>query len=100
MSVLPTKQWNGKMKLSEIRWLIYGPPGIGKTTLAAAFPNTLLIAPEKGYKAHKVMKSDITHWNNPDDKEKSFVHVVKDLVKGKHDFKTAAIDTADKLFDL
>ena len=43
---LPTKRSSGKMKLSEIRWLLYGPPGIGKTTLAAHFPNTLIVATE------------------------------------------------------
>jgi GTPase SAR1 family protein len=97
---LPTKRTTGKMDVGAIRWLIYGPPGIGKTSLATGFPKSLLLATEKGYKSHKVFARDVTAWNDSSDKNHSFVHLIKLLVKGNHDYQTVVIDIADKLFDL
>lgn len=89
---LPTKMTKGITDVSQIRWLIYGPPGVGKTSLASGFPANVLAATEKGYKALKVFKKDIKKWED-------FKEFVEDLVTGDHKFKTATIDTADLLFD-
>ena len=40
--------------------ICYGPPKIGKSTLFSHFPGAYFIATEPGYKALKVMKTDIT----------------------------------------
>lgn len=90
---LPTKQTSGKIDVSEIRWLLYGPPKIGKTSLLSGFPGAIFAATEKGYKALKVFKKDIKKWEN-------FLDFVEDIVEGKHDFKTIIIDTGDALFDM
>jgi len=90
---LPTEQTDGKMKLSEIRMLIMGPPKAGKSTLCSGFPNALFLATEKGYGALKIYVKDIMTWQD-------FKDIVKDIVKGKHEFKTIVIDTADILFKL
>ena len=70
---------------------LYGAPGVGKTTLAAKFPNVLLLATEKGYSALPgVYAQDITRWG--DIKE-----VIRELKKPevKERFKTVVIDTID-----
>lgn len=89
---LPTKPTSGKMEVSAIRWLLYGPPKIGKTSLASGFPGAIFAATEKGYKALKVYKKDILTWEGYKD-------FVDEMVEGDHDFRTAVIDTADILFD-
>ena len=93
MSLLPTKRTSGKLNVSEIRMLIYGPPKIGKTTLISGFPNALILATEKGYKARQVFKVDIKTWEGAK-------AAIKEIVKGKHEFKTICIDTTDILWKL
>ena len=98
---LPDKAVGGEQSISETTFLWYGPPGCGKTSLATGFPGVFFLATESGQKAHKVYMRDVKHWNNPDDKDHSFTHLVTDLGKrNKHQFKTVAIDTADRLVDL
>ena len=92
MMSLPTKKTSGKVDVSEIRWLLYGPPKIGKTSLAAGFPNAVFAATEKGYKALKVFKVDIKTWQG-------YKKFVDEILEGNHDFKTIVVDTADLLFD-
>ena len=90
---LPIKRTSGKVDLSEIRMLLYGPPKIGKTTLLSGFPDTLLLATEKGYQALKVYALDIKSWED-------FVKAVDLIEEGKHQYKTIGIDTADILANL
>ena len=75
--------------------LFYGPPKVGKTTIASKFPNALLLAAEKGYSALAgVYAQPINNWSD-------FLKVVKELkdpqVQSK--FSTVVIDTADLLYD-
>ncbi len=90
---LPTEMTTGKVLLSKIRMLLYGPPKIGKTTLASGWPGALFLATEKGYDAIKVYKKDVTSWQ-------MFKDIVDVIVAGDHKFKTVVIDTADLLFKL
>jgi len=90
---LPTKSTSGKIDVSEIRWLLYGPPKIGKTSLLSGFPDAVFAATEKGYKALKIFRTDIKKWQD-------FLDFVDEIVSGKHEFKTVIIDTADVLFDM
>lgn len=93
MIKLPTNTTAGKPLLSKIRFLLFGPPKIGKTTQVSGFPRTLFLTTEKGYEALKIFKTDIICWED-------FIDAVKLIVKGKHKFKTIAIDTVDILFGL
>lgn len=70
---------------------VYGPPKVGKTTLASQMPKTLLLAFERGYNAIPgIMAQDITSWAE-------MRQVVRELKKPevKDIFNTVAIDTVD-----
>jgi len=89
---LPNEKTSGIVKLDKIKLLLYGPPKIGKTTLASGFPNTLFLATEKGYESHKIYKIDIESWIE-------FKEVVTLLTTKKCKYKTLVIDTVDLLFN-
>lgn len=82
--------------LSGYSVLVYGPPKIGKTTLASKFPKTLLLATEKGYSAIPgILAVDILSWAD-------FKRVVSQLKSddAHKAYSTIAIDTIDILYDL
>lgn len=87
------KKTKGKTNIAFIRWLLYGPPKIGKTSLLSGFPKAVFAATEKGYKALKVSKKDIKSWE-------SFQEFVEDMCEGDHEYQTAIIDTVDQLVEL
>lgn len=75
--------------------LFYGPPKIGKTTISMQFPNSLLLAAEKGYSAIPgIFVQPINRWSD-------FLNVLRELktpeVQAK--FETIVLDTADILFE-
>lgn len=73
----------------------YGEPKSGKTTTAAKFPNSLLLAFEKGYNAIPgVMAQPINSWSE-------FRQVLRQLKTedAKKLFSTIIIDTADIAYD-
>lgn len=73
----------------------YGDPKTGKTTTAARFPKTLLLAFEKGYMAIPgIMAQPINNWSE-------FKKVLRQLKEeqAKTMFETIAIDTADIAYD-
>ena len=90
---LPDEPTEGNVTLQDLRLLIYGPPKIGKTTLASGFPNALFLATEKGYARFKVHVIDITSWIK-------FQEAVNLITTSKHKFKFIVIDTLDVLFSL
>ena len=87
---LPIEKSSGEVDLSRIRMLIYGQPKIGKTTLCTGFPDSLFLATEPGYHAHKVYAMDIHNWQE-------FIDAAELILAGKHHFKTIVIDTVDIL---
>ena len=71
--------------------LFYGEPKSGKTTIASKFPNSLLLAFEKGYNALAgIMAQPINSWAE-------FIKVTRQLKDDqvKEKFSTIIIDTAD-----
>ena len=71
--------------------LFYGAPKSGKTTTAAQFPNSLLLATEKGYSTLPgVMVQPINNWS---EMLQSLSQLKTDEVKEL--FETIVIDTAD-----
>lgn len=82
----------GKQELPP-RICIYGNHGIGKSTLAAQFPNPIFISTEDG-----IAQLDVTsfpkaaHVND-------VVGNIKTLIKEEHDFKTVVLDSVDWLVE-
>ncbi len=73
----------------------YGEPKSGKTTTASKFPNSLILAFEKGYSAIPgVMAQPINSWSE-------FRQVLRQLKEPsiKEKFSTIIIDTADIAYD-
>ena len=73
----------------------YGDPKTGKTTTAARFPNSLLLAFEKGYNAIPgIMAQPINSWA---EFRKVLRQLREEAVKEK--FSTIIVDTADIAYD-
>lgn len=69
--------------------LIYGPEGIGKTTIASKFPGVVFLDTEGGSKAMNVSRFDAPkNW-------KDILDTVEYVIKNPECCKTLAIDTAD-----
>lgn len=97
MSDLPTKISKGApVKLSELTWFLYGPPGIGKSTLASGFvdgPKRPLYLWTSSVKyIGGVFKRRIGEWSN-------FTNAVKVLqgLDGKR-YSVIVVDTIDLLW--
>jgi phage nucleotide-binding protein len=90
---LPTEKSKPTNNLSDYLVMIYGKPGVGKTTLAAQFENPLFCMFEPGAKSLSLYKKDIISW-------KSFVAVIDDLYTTKHNFKTIVLDTYPNAFEM
>ncbi|MBN2069589.1 MAG: ATP-binding protein [Opitutales bacterium] len=72
------------------RACIYGPSGVGKTTLASKCPSPLFMDVEKGSNHLDVERICPESWSD-------VTFAVKALISEQHTFKTLVIDTADWL---
>ena len=82
--------------VSNKHFLFYGEPSTRKTSVAAQFPDSLILATEIGYKQiPNAVAYDIDSWA-------TFLQVVNELKKPeiKAAYKTIVIDTVDILQDL
>lgn len=71
--------------------VIYGPEGVGKSTLASQFPSPVFLDTEGGTHHLDVVRfPDVRSWDD-------VLAAVKSLAAGGHEFKTLVIDTADWL---
>lgn len=70
--------------------VIYGVPGIGKTTFAATFPNPILLRTEDGADA-----LDISTFPKIIENMDDMRSACSALIKGKHNFKTLILDSLD-----
>ncbi len=88
--MLPTQKTPVKNDLASQTILIYGQPGIGKSTIASKFNNALFLATEAGLNNLEVYQYPIRTWED-------FLAACKEIAAGKHEFKTIVIDTIDNL---
>jgi Cdc6-like AAA superfamily ATPase len=73
------------------RVLIYGPPGMGKTSLAAEFPAPVFLQVEDGTPAGLELTG-----MRPESFD-DVIGAIQGLYEGDHDFKSLVIDSLDKL---
>lgn len=71
-------------------WVLYGPAGIGKTTLASGADNPVLIAAEDG-----IGQLDVPHWSPASFQD--VLDAIGSLYAEEHEFKTLVIDSVDWL---
>lgn len=82
----------GKQQLPP-RICVYGVHGVGKSTLAAQFPNPIFISTEDGIDTLDVTSfPKATHVND-------VVGNIKTLIREEHEFKTVVIDSIDWLVE-
>lgn len=88
---LPTEVSEPSEDLMDYVWLLYGEKKIGKTSLAARFPDALFFMFEPGGKALRIYQRPINRWAE-------FVSYL-DLLDETEDFRTVVVDTADIAYD-
>ncbi|SRR6266540_100955 len=89
---LPTVMSSPASHIGDYTMLLFGAKKIGKTTLAAMFPDALFLFTEPGGKSLRVYPLTIDSWGK-------FKKTIKALKKDKR-FKTVVVDTVDRLFKL
>ena len=73
------------------RVVIYGPEGIGKSTLSAAFPEPVFLDTEGG-----TIHLNVTRFPKPETWD-DVLSFISQLSQAKHDFNTLVVDTVDWL---
>jgi len=93
MSLLPILKTKGKLTINASTWLVYGPPGIGKSTFAAGFPDPLFLATELTQKHLSLHLVPISGWEK-------FLQAAKELEANPNRFQTIVVDTTDLLYKM
>ncbi|MBE3071300.1 MAG: ATP-binding protein, partial [Planctomycetes bacterium] len=88
---LPTEKTKPTADLSAKTILAYGPPKVGKSTLASRFPGALFFECEPGLGELEVFKVPTYTWAD-------FLAACKLVAAGDHPFKTVVVDTVDNAF--
>ena len=79
------------------RILVYGPPGIGKTTFASNAPAPVFLDIEGGSKLRKVSRVKLEiNPRDPASNWDAIMGAVEFVAREKHPFKTFVIDTLDR----
>ena len=92
------------VKPGKIKAVLYGPSGVGKTTLALSFPSPYYFDVEggaKGEQYRKLLKDAGGAYLGPEDGTLSFdflIDQMQALATEKHGYKTLIIDSLTKLF--
>ena len=89
---LPKERSVRASSLQEHSILIYGREKIGKTTLAAEFPDAFFLMCEPGGKDLEIFQAPISDWSD-------FLGYLRALEKSKR-FQTVVVDTADLAYKL
>ena len=89
---LPTKKSKIVTDLSKYSILLYGKIKIGKTSLAAQFPDALFLMTEPGGKSLEIYQMDVKSWTH-------FKGILTALETSDM-YKTIVIDTTDNLYKM
>lgn len=79
------------------RVLFYSQPGMGKTTLANEFPETVFIQTEQGEGTDEINALGPKNGDEIHTSYNTVTEALIDLYQGDHTFKSVAIDSIDKL---
>jgi GTPase SAR1 family protein len=93
---LQIKQSEGKVSIYKTAWMIIGPPGVGKSTLASGFEDVLfLVTSEKELTRLDVPYILIESWEQ-------LLQITDELVnnRGKYGYKFIAFDFVDAMFTM
>jgi hypothetical protein len=77
------------MSLDYAKVVLYGPPGSGKTTMGATFPDVLFLSAESGLLSVRDKAIDVWTINEWEDLEEAFAY----LRKGDHAYKSVVLDS-------
>lgn len=80
----------GRIKMPHL-FLLYGPDGIGKSTMGSEAPSPIFLGPEKG-----TLNLDVARFPTPKNWAQ-VIEAVDDLLTKSHEFKSLVIDTLDWL---
>ena len=75
--------------LDTVKAVLYGPPGSGKTTASATFPDVLMLSAESGLLSVRDKALDVWTIDTWEDLEEAFAF----LKAGGHKYKSVAIDS-------
>lgn len=90
--MLPQTKTKVVTNLEGESWLFYGPPKIGKSTLASEFPgDVLFLTTEDAHRHLSIYKRPIADWSD-------FQRAVKEIKQSKQRFTTVVVDTLGNLF--
>jgi len=89
---LPTTKSTPRDELGDYTWLIYGERKIGKTSLAAQFPDALFMMFEPGGKGLSIYQVEIGSWD-------AFKGYVKAIKANPSQYSTIVIDTIDIAYE-
>lgn len=93
MGLLPDQKSPPISDPSLFTYLLYGAPGIGKTTFCSKLENAVFLDTESGTKLQSVYKVPIPDWE-------TFLKAVAELKdRSKHKFNTVVIDTVGNLLN-
>jgi hypothetical protein len=76
------------MKWMPTKGLVYGLPGIGKSSLAAAFPSPVFLDTERGTSSLDVARIEINNWDE-------LRQAIAEIGGNRSEFKTVVIDSID-----
>ena len=94
MGVLPTEKRNVVLDVRYLNTLLYGQPGIGKSTLASHSDGAIFFATEDGLKSLEVFEHKCGSWADVE----AGVEELRSMSRKKdRPFRTVVIDTIDNL---
>lgn len=98
--VLPSRKNSPPKSLSDYCIVIYGEKGIGKSTLASSFPDTLNFMFEPRRRNLSIYQIPDPNNNEPELTWPRFKQYIRMLIEEKSQYKTIVIDTIDRAYDL
>jgi len=82
----------GKFNVDQVKFLVYGESGVGKTVFSATWPDVCFLDIDKGMSSitREVHSFDINYWED-------LLEAAEFLTMDKHPFKTVVLDSLNEL---